>query len=101
MFGSPSVRRRVRLVISAVAMLSIAIGVTANLGTKRASALSEDVDKHVGEISGAVEIAKRADIDLDGPDEQQDGPALSNTRVDQDRSNFPHDETVIAVNPRN
>ncbi len=101
MFGSPSVRRRVRLVISAVAMLSVAVGVTANLGSKRASALSEDVDKHVGEISGAVEFAKRADIEVDAPDEQQDSAALRNIRVDQDRSNFPHDETVIAVNPRN
>lgn len=101
MFGSPSVRHRVRLLISAVAMLSAAVGVTANLGTKRASALSDDVDKHVGEISGAVEFAKRADIEVDTPDDRQDGGAFRNIRVDQDHSNFPHDETVIAVNPRN
>ena len=101
MFSSPSVRHRIRLLISAAGMLAIVVGVTANFETRRASALSDDVDKHVGEISGAVEFAKRADIDLDAPDEQQEGAALRNIRVDQDRSNFPHDETVIAVNPRN
>lgn len=101
MSGSSSVRRRVRVFVSVLGMLSIAIGLAANLGTRRASALSEDVDKHVGEISGAVEFAKRADIDLDAPDDQQESAALRNIRVDQDRSNFPHDETVIAVNPRN
>jgi hypothetical protein len=82
-------------------MLSIAIGLTANLGTRRASALSEDVDKHLGEISGAVEFAKRSDISVDTPNQHQDSAALRNIRVNQDRSDFPHDETVIAVNPRN
>jgi hypothetical protein len=82
-------------------MVSIAIGVTANLGTKRASALTEDVDKHNAEVSGAVEFARRADIELDTPDEHQDSPAVRNVRVNQDHSNFPHDETAIAVNPRN
>src|SRR5713101_7658869 len=101
MFSGSSVRRRVRLLITAVGMLAIAVGVTANFESKRASALSEDVDKYVGEISGAVEFAKRADIEVDTPDDQQDSAVLRNVRVDQDRSNFPHDETVIAVNPRN
>jgi hypothetical protein len=82
-------------------MLSIAIGLTANLGSKRASALSDDVDKHQAEVSGAVEIAKRSDIQVDTPDQHHDSGELRNIRVDQDLSDFPHDETAIAVNPRN
>jgi hypothetical protein len=82
-------------------MLSIAIGLTANLGTRRASALSEDVDKHQSELSGAVEFAKRPDIQVDQPGERLENGTLHNILVNQDRSNFPHDETVIAVNPLN
>jgi hypothetical protein len=101
MSTSLSIRRRVRLLVSVLGILSIAVGLNANFGTRRASALSEDVDKHIGEISGAVEFAKRADIEVDTPDDHPESGALRNIRVDQDHSNFPHDETVIAVNPRN
>jgi hypothetical protein len=99
--SSPSVRRRVRVLVCAFGMLAIAIGVTANLGPKPASALSEDVDKHQGEISGAVEFAKRPDIQVDQPGDHQEGGRLRNILVNQDHSDFPHDETAIAVNPRN
>jgi hypothetical protein len=99
--SKPSLRRHVRVLVSVLGMLSIAVGLTTNFGTRRASALTDDVDKHLAELSGAVEFAKRADIEVDTPDEHHDGGGSRNILVNQDRSNFPHDETVIAVNPRN
>jgi hypothetical protein len=89
------------LFVSAVGTLAIAISVGANLGSKSASAgtLSE---KQRGEVSGTVEFA-RSNVALEPG---QGSPALrslalTNVKVNQDRSNFPHDETSIAVNPTN
>src|SRR3989442_777201 len=91
--------RRAR-VVSTLGVAAIAIGLTGNAGRSRASADNSPPDMHTAEVSGEVQIAREGP-DVDNPGENSQTGNATNIRVNQDRSNFPHDETSIAVNPRN
>ena len=91
--------RRARAV-STIGMAVIAVGLTANAGRSRASADDSPPNMHAAEVSGEVQIAREGP-DVDNPGQDSQTGNTTNIRVNQDRSNFPHDETSIAVNPRN
>ena len=98
MFGLSSLGRA--RAVSTIGMAVIAVGLTANVGRSRVSADDSPPNMHAAELSGQVEIAREGP-EVDNPGENNQVGNGTNVRVNQDRSDFPHDETSIAVNPTN
>jgi hypothetical protein len=94
--------RRVPLALATLAAAAICIGVlVGGGGPRRASAEIPAAGQHRTERSGVWDQRQSLESSVGAAAPVRAAVAGHNILVNQDRSLFPHDETVIAVNPRN